>query len=46
MWSPAMARSANRLIQHIERAFAKAGANRQIDLIREIAWTAADGGKR
>lgn len=31
--------------QYLRRIFAKTGANRQIDLIREIAWAVAEGGK-
>jgi DNA-binding CsgD family transcriptional regulator len=31
--------------QYLRRIFAKTGANRQIDLIREIAWAVAEGGR-
>lgn len=31
--------------QYLRRIFAKTGTNRQIDLIREIAWAVADDGK-
>jgi len=32
--------------QYLRRIFAKTGTNRQIDLIREIAWAVSDNGSK